>query len=94
AQFWPKNPSEVQISSKEGFEEEKKERKMPDLPPPASAHASACVEEHSVPPRFDVGRSRSGPAKILSPTRFSCHKSVVRPPFSTPLASGVSSSHR
>ncbi|PON31640.1 hypothetical protein PanWU01x14_368280 [Parasponia andersonii] len=48
----------------------------------------------SVSPRFDIGQSRSDFAKILPPARFSDYESVVRSPFSTPLASGVSSRRR
>ncbi|PON31621.1 hypothetical protein PanWU01x14_368470, partial [Parasponia andersonii] len=40
-------------------------------------------------PRFNVGQNCRGPAKILHPTRFSGHHSVVRPPFLTSLANGV-----
>ncbi|PON31622.1 hypothetical protein PanWU01x14_368480, partial [Parasponia andersonii] len=61
----------------------------------------ACVEEFLkmnptplVQPRFDVGRSRSGPTKILSSIKVSGHWSAVRPSFSTPLVSGVSSRRR
>ncbi|PON73329.1 hypothetical protein PanWU01x14_058330 [Parasponia andersonii] len=71
---------------------------MPDLPPPTvaarlSQHASPrrrTFEENLTPPvspRFDVGRSRSGPTKIPPLARFSGHRSAVRPPFSTPPAS-------
>ncbi|PON37612.1 Multi antimicrobial extrusion protein [Parasponia andersonii] len=68
---------------------------------PASADTPACVEglskknpTPSVLPRFDLKRSRSGPARILLPVRFSGHLSTVRPLFWTPLASKAPSRRR
>ncbi|PON38644.1 hypothetical protein PanWU01x14_311000 [Parasponia andersonii] len=68
---------------------------------PISADAPTHIEGFSktnqtpsVPPRFDVRRSRSGLAKISPQVRFFGHRSVVRPPFSTPSVSEAPSRRR